>query len=33
MAVPNLIGLVLLSGIAAKTTHDYLARRKAGTLQ
>ena len=30
MAIPNLIGLFLLSGIVARATKDYFARRKSG---
>ena len=28
MALPNLIGLVLMSGVLARETEDYLSRRK-----
>jgi AGCS family alanine or glycine:cation symporter len=30
MAFPNLVGLLLLSGVVAKETREYLARRRAG---
>ena len=33
MALPNLVGLILLSGVAVSETKDFLARQKAGTLQ
>ena len=32
MAVPNLIGLLLLSGVIAKESKDFVARRKSGEL-
>ncbi|MCO8096905.1 alanine/glycine:cation symporter family protein [Acinetobacter lwoffii] len=32
MAVPNLIGLLLLSGVIAKESKDFIARRKSGEL-
>lgn len=32
MAVPNLIALLLLSGVIAKESQDFIARRKAGQL-
>ena len=32
MAVPNLIALLLLSGIIAKESKDFIARRKSGEL-
>ena len=32
MAVPNLIALVLLSGVIVKETHDFTAKRKRGEL-
>jgi AGCS family alanine or glycine:cation symporter len=32
MALPNLVGLILLSGVAVKETQDFLARQKAGSL-
>ncbi len=32
MAVPNLIALVLLSGVIVKETRDFIAKRKAGEL-
>jgi AGCS family alanine or glycine:cation symporter len=30
MAIPNLIGLLVLSGVVAKETREYLERRKLG---
>jgi AGCS family alanine or glycine:cation symporter len=30
MAIPNLIGLIALSGTVAKMTKDYIARKAAG---
>ena len=32
MAIPNLIGLLLLSGVIAKESKDFIARRKSGEL-
>jgi AGCS family alanine or glycine:cation symporter len=32
MAVPNLIALLLLSGVIAKESKDFIARRKSGEL-
>jgi len=32
MAIPNLIALLLLSGVIVKETKDFLARRKSGEL-
>jgi AGCS family alanine or glycine:cation symporter len=33
MALPNLIGLLLLSGVIARETRDYFAREKAGEIR
>jgi Na+/alanine symporter len=32
MAIPNLIGLLLLSGVIVKESKDFIARRKSGEL-